>query len=283
MPADPVVPVHVPGPRGPWSPLRESLLRHGLAVAYGWVPQWTPDRPDGPSLRRLLGTNLPHYLTLSHPRARERYLASRVFFRHTAAQAMDAPAQSVDIAYMPHGRPYVRGCAELELGLSHAGPLLVAAVSRHGRVGVDAEAADRWLGGEGWENSVCTPQERALLVLLPPERRNGELIRLWTLKEAYSKAMGQGMRYPFDRIGFARPGPPQRSLGPDGDWHPVAGWDCSTATVPGAERTYLVSWVHRRPPTGPAHTSHTPGWAMREVLAALRPGPVRRPEPWRAP
>ncbi|MFJ7233986.1 4'-phosphopantetheinyl transferase family protein [Streptomyces tendae] len=251
----PVRPVHVPGPDGPWAPLRESLRRHSLAVVYGWAPRWSP------------------------PREQERRPASRTFFRRVVAEALGVPPRSVDIAYMPHGRPFVRGCADLEVGLSHSGPLLVAAVSRCGRVGVDAEAADR-TPDDGWEEMVCTPQERGRLTGLAPGTRAAELIRMWTLKEAYSKAMGQGMRYPFDRIGFALPGPPQRSLGPDGDWHPVTGWHCATRTVRGGDRPYLVSWVHRcpdRPDTPSA------GWPAEEVLPVLLPEAVRRPVPWTAP
>ncbi|MGW6056110.1 4'-phosphopantetheinyl transferase family protein [Streptomyces sp. NPDC055189] len=272
-----------PGPAGPWLPLRESLRRHGFAVAYGWVPAWLPAGPSGPDeaeLRRLLGGRLTHYLKLTHPRARRDYLASRVFFRHIVGAALDAPAQSVDIAYMPHGRPYVRGCGELEVGLSHSGPLLVAAVSRNGRIGVDAEAADRPLDDSGWARDVCTPQERVLLAALPPERRSGELVRMWTLKEAYSKAMGQGMRYPFDRFGFTGAGAPERSLGPADQWHAVAGWHCATTVLPEGERPYRVSWVYqRRDGAGTASS----GWLDEAVPAVWSDGSLRRSARWTAP
>ncbi|WP_170843101.1 4'-phosphopantetheinyl transferase family protein [Streptomyces oceani] len=248
-------------------------------MAYGWELEWLPPCPDETELRGLLGGQLPRYLELTHHRARERYLASRVFFRHIVAVALSAPPESVDIGYMPHGRPYVRGCGELEVSLSHSGPLQVAAVSRVGRIGVDAEAADRPLDGSGWDQSVCTPQERVLLASLPPEHRSAELVRMWTLKEAYSKAMGQGMRYPFERLGFSRSGVPERSLGEDGDWHPLEGWNCATTLLEGA-RPYRVSWVHqRREAAGTASA----GWPAEAVLMALSHGSLRRQARWRAP
>ncbi|TXS59580.1 4-phosphopantetheinyl transferase family protein, partial [Streptomyces sp. me109] len=40
---------------------------------------------------------------------------------------------------------------------------------------------------------VCTPAEAAELAALPEDERTVRLLHLWTLKEAYTKALGHGM------------------------------------------------------------------------------------------
>ncbi|AXK31831.1 4-phosphopantetheinyl transferase [Streptomyces armeniacus] len=264
MSAAPAPLVHAPGPGGPWHSVRDSLRHHGLAVAYGWAAAWVP--PGTAQRERELPDGGPDGARRPPPpRVRERRSAARFFFRHTVARALGTSPAYVDLAYMPHGRPYVRGCDGLEVSLSHSGPLLAVALSTRGRVGVDVEAADRPLGGAGWERRVCTPRERAVLAAVPGERRTAELVRMWTLKEAYSKALGQGMRYAFDRLGFPSDGPPERSLGPEGHWQPVTGWHCATA-LPESAPAYRVSWVYQRRPDAAASAS---GWADADVAAFL--------------
>ncbi|MDX3229749.1 4'-phosphopantetheinyl transferase family protein [Streptomyces sp. ME19-01-6] len=142
--------------------------------------------------------------TLPRPAARGRFMASRLLLKHLVAAVSDTTPEAVCLAYEPGGRPYARrvGADRVEVGLSHTGELLVAGVSRRGRIGVDVEAAGRPMPYADVGRRLCAPAERAALAGLVEPERERALLRLWTLKEAYTKALGRGMRLAFDEFEF---------------------------------------------------------------------------------
>ncbi|WP_371497204.1 4'-phosphopantetheinyl transferase superfamily protein [Kitasatospora sp. NBC_00374] len=233
------------GPGGGWDEVRESLTRRGSAVLVAglgdWVPRERPpaDGPGGeyPGDRAVLGRDWARYQAMSHEQVRERFLASRLLLKTAAGAALQAPPETVDLAYKLGGRPYLRGCDQVDISLSHTEDLLVVGLTRCGWIGVDAEVADRTLLGTGAERQICTPYEAAQLELLEPGRRNPALVRLWTLKEAYSKAIGQGLRFRFTEFGFATGAERVQVLRPDGSPGTGGEWSFGTWAVTG----YTVS------------------------------------------
>jgi 4'-phosphopantetheinyl transferase len=94
------------------------------------------------------------------------------------------------------------GLPQLGVSLSHTRNLVIAAVADGCAVGIDAE----WLGRErsldGFINFFCTPMEKQQLAATPKAQRMRTVMTLWTLKEAYGKATGRGLRYPLKSHGF---------------------------------------------------------------------------------
>ncbi|WP_181798604.1 4'-phosphopantetheinyl transferase superfamily protein, partial [Streptomyces sp. WELS2] len=133
---------------------------------------------------------------------RARFAASRRLVKHAAAAVLDVPADRLELARGPAGRPYLRGCDRLALSLSHTGDLLVLALSLHGAIGVDAEALGRSGCRALLAQRACTAQELTDLRALPVHERGDAMLRLWTLKEAYTKALGVGTGLPFGTFGF---------------------------------------------------------------------------------
>lgn len=123
--------------------------------------------------------------------------------------------------------------ADLHFNLSHADGLVAVATSREGPVGVDVEACARTIDVETIGRRVFAPGEP------------GEPLRLWTLKEAVSKATGLGLSLPFNQIVFG--GDPPRLVqipephGPSARWwvHSEVFADHWLA-VAAAERDYAV-------------------------------------------
>jgi len=224
-------PLSAPGPDSPWQRVHDELVRSGSVLVYGRMPGWRPDA-DADDLRLLLGRDWPRYQKLDRADMRERFLASRLFLRYTAAAALRTSPQLVDLAYLPSGRPYVRGLDQIDISLSHTDETMVVGVTRRGRIGVDVERADRRLAHTGSEAQACTPFERRHLDRGGDSVRNDTMVRLWTLKEAYSKALGQGLRFRFTEFGFALRGESgARLVRPDGSATDDEGWTFGTFTV----------------------------------------------------
>ncbi|MCD0486332.1 4'-phosphopantetheinyl transferase superfamily protein [Streptacidiphilus sp. ASG 303] len=196
-------PIEVADTAGPWARVRQSVAWYGQVVVYAAWQGWIPAALADPELRTLLGSRDWQRLSgLAAPEARARFAASRLMMRYTAGAALQVPPDSVELAYKPGGRPYLRGCDQLDVSLSHTGDLVVVALNRRGRIGVDTEPADRRIRYTAVERHLCIPAERRVLAELPEEEQERELLRIWTLKEAYTKALGQGMRMGFNQFGF---------------------------------------------------------------------------------
>ncbi|WP_371681546.1 4'-phosphopantetheinyl transferase superfamily protein [Streptomyces sp. NBC_01276] len=207
-----------------WEAVRADLRTHGTALVHGTLADWRPRDADGPALRAVLGRDWARYSSIAHEDIRERYAASRRLLKHAAAAALHADAVDLELTYGPTGRPYLRGCDQIDISLSHTGDLLLVGLTTRGLVGVDAELADRQIYSKGLDRHICTPAERLNLTELEPAQRNPRLVRLWTLKEAYSKAIGQGMQFRFTEFGFGPDGRPVRVHRPDGTPGAGAEW-----------------------------------------------------------
>ncbi|MGP3987932.1 4'-phosphopantetheinyl transferase superfamily protein [Streptomyces sp. 3N207] len=231
-------PVRVSGPEGPWERVREAVERHGSVVVHARLAQWLPDDLEDEGLRPLLGRDHARFRKMTHPQVRARFVASRLLLKHVACAVIEAAPEAVELAYKPGGRPYLRGLDQIDISLSHTEDLLLVGLTRRGWIGVDAEAKDRPMLGLGTENQVCTPYERSTLAQIAEERRNAALVRLWTLKEAYSKAIGQGMRFRFTEFGFSPQDRNVQVLRPDGAPGTGEEWAFHTCLI---DRAYTVS------------------------------------------
>ncbi|MGI5195719.1 4'-phosphopantetheinyl transferase family protein [Streptomyces sp. CA-288835] len=231
-------PVQISGRDGAWDRVRADLEEHAVAVLHARLADWRPDRAGGPRLRALLGRDWDRYLEMTHPDVRMRFAASRVLLKFAAAVALRVPPQAVELGYGPTGRPFLRGYDAVDISLSHTEDLLLIGLTTKGLIGVDAERADRPLYTRGLHRHVCTPHEMTVLERLPQRRRGPALVRLWTLKEAYSKAIGQGLRFRFTDFGFGGEHQPARVLAPDGAPGTGVEWEFRTFSVDGG---YVVS------------------------------------------
>ncbi|MFD5712992.1 4'-phosphopantetheinyl transferase family protein [Streptomyces pharetrae] len=235
----PLPPVHVagPGPGRPWQTVRARLEQNGNAVVTATWGEWLTAALADPALRPLLGHDWQRYRRTRDAAARYRFLTSRMIVKYTAAAALRTDPAELDLAYRIGGRPFIRGYDQIDVSLSHTDDLITVGISRTGRIGVDAEPADRTVSFELLHRHMCTPAESAELARLPPARQTAQLLRLWTLKEAYTKALGQGLRLGFTEFGFAADS--SALTAPDGSPAARGAWAFATHLVLGSR--YLVS------------------------------------------
>ncbi|MFC7986254.1 4'-phosphopantetheinyl transferase family protein [Streptomyces sp. NPDC057336] len=144
-------------------------------------------------------------------RDRRQYLVAHSLVRRVLALESGLPEAEAVIWRSSRGRPFLqkppeglpRGGRELDFNLSHAGGHNLLGVVRRHRIGVDVERLDR--GDQGFDTILETfaASERDWVTRAAPGRpRDRRLLRLWTLKEAYSKARGLGLGLPFDAFSF---------------------------------------------------------------------------------
>lgn len=135
-------------------------------------------------------------------RDRRHYIASRGLLRHLLGSALDAPASGLVFEHGPQGKPAlsspIRQGRTLRFNLSHSTGWAMFALSWHSEVGIDLESVARLdrdtKGLADLATRVLSARELEIWRALPDAAsRERAFLRAWTRKEAYAKAIGQGL------------------------------------------------------------------------------------------
>jgi 4'-phosphopantetheinyl transferase len=100
----------------------------------------------------------------------------------------------------PHGKPEIvsaPGSPPLHFNLSHTAGLVGCALSRGHLVGFDVESATRQRDVLSIAERFFSGAEAGALRGLPAPARADAFLRLWTIKEAVTKALGGGLTIPL--------------------------------------------------------------------------------------
>lgn len=95
-----------------------------------------------------------------------------------------------------HGKPFIEG-SELRFNLSHSHQMALLAVGPL-ELGVDVEYVERKTPYEDLAQRFFSAPEAAEFMALPQDRRKEVFFTIWTRKEAYIKAIGEGLSHPLD-------------------------------------------------------------------------------------
>jgi 4'-phosphopantetheinyl transferase len=140
---------------------------------------------------------------------REERLLSKALARVTLARYARLPPAALRFGRNAHGKPWLSAplldglaapalAPRLCFSVAHAPGALLCAVSLDADVGCDVEEASRGNAAvaQRLARRYFTPAEVAALDALPPgEPRRRRFLHLWTLKEAYVKALGRGIAH----------------------------------------------------------------------------------------
>jgi 4'-phosphopantetheinyl transferase len=169
-----------------------------------------------------------------------RYILGRALLRWALGNVLGLPPPAVPIVRGVRGRPQLAGDTGLDFNVSHTEGVALIGIARAGRIGVDVERADRDVRADGLARKFLTPAERATLVPLPEAERRARFLRYWTCKEAMSKATGEGLSAPFQRLEVQLADAIELVKGP----HPYepSRWRLHAVDVPGDYLATLALW-----------------------------------------
>ncbi|NKE45460.1 4'-phosphopantetheinyl transferase superfamily protein [Roseomonas frigidaquae] len=203
------------------------------AVRLRWVH---PDAVDAPTLAAWHATldaaEQDAAARFRFEADRRAYIAAHALARLMLAEAAGLPAPALRFLRGPQGKPELdptHGLPWLRFNLSHTRSLVACALAAEDDIGLDVEDLSRREAGPGLAERYFAPAEAALLEATPPADRHATFLRIWTLKEAYVKATGQGISAGLDSFAFTLD-PPRLSFAPGGtarwrflQWQPTPG------------------------------------------------------------
>jgi 4'-phosphopantetheinyl transferase len=128
-----------------------------------------------------------------------RSLVAEILIRVMLVKQSNSRNMDIRILSNSYGKPYVEGHS-VEFNISHSGEWVAAVISQSS-VGIDVEKIQRI------EMDIAkrffTEKEYAEIAAKDETERNRYFFDLWTLKESYIKACGQGLSIPLNLFSFS--------------------------------------------------------------------------------
>lgn len=195
-----------------------------LAAPIPAISLWLCELDSGPDELATLSVCLS---PAEHQRAarfgtevlRRRWITGRACLREALGLAIGTEAAAVKLRRGVRGRPELDGAPPYpDFNISHTGDVALIAVgsglAAHERIGVDLEYRHREVAADRLARKFLGERERATIAALDFDARRRAFLRLWTCKEAMSKATGDALSAPFRELDVDIAAAPRLRAGP---------------------------------------------------------------------
>lgn len=127
-----------------------------------------------------------------------RWLTGRGILRAVLSERLSGPARNLAIRTAPGGKPWLpHPATDVRFNVSHSHGWLFVALADGHDVGVDVQFIDPAVDIDAIARCFFTPRERRMLGAGTATGRRRLFFSMWTLKEAWLKAMGSGLSRPL--------------------------------------------------------------------------------------
>jgi 4'-phosphopantetheinyl transferase len=159
-------------------------------------------------------------------RDRNRFIVARARLRQLLAARLGVGPASVELVYGARGKPALArrfAHSGLRFNVSHSNDVAVYAFAPGREVGIDVEAVRVIRDADDIAARFFSRRENEAYLALDPRDRPLGFFNCWTRKEAFIKALGDGLSHPLDRFDVSlTPGEPAKILRVDS----TPGGDC---------------------------------------------------------
>jgi 4'-phosphopantetheinyl transferase len=171
------------------------------------------------------------------PERRRAFIRGRLMARHLLAHYLGRSVGSIALDVHESGKPFVRreeGDPAVEIGVAHSNGVLLVAISSAGPIGVDTERVDPAIQHDLIARRFFAPEETAALAACAPAEHDRAFFRCWTRKEAFVKALGDGLGYSLSSFVVSVDDAAISPVSPATGWHvhdvaPGAGYEGALA------------------------------------------------------
>lgn len=142
------------------------------------------------------------YVKLADARIRNEFLVTRQLVRTALSHHLSRKPAELCFCCNQFGKPSLSQSCGLEFNISNTCQLAVCLVSFSGPVGVDIEQWSRAADVMEVAERCISQREMQQLFSYTPTLRHQRALSLWTLKEAYLKAIGIGLTAGLNNVEF---------------------------------------------------------------------------------
>lgn len=139
---------------------------------------------------------LYRYKSFSDVLRKRQFLFSRFLLKNKLYETTGINSDEIYFEIGTHGKPYFSK-ARTFFSISHSENYVAYVISKK-EVGLDIQVQRDFSNIDGLIQKNCHPNE--VLFLNDSQNKESEFLKLWTLKEAYSKCIGKGIQAQFSSI-----------------------------------------------------------------------------------
>ena len=235
------------------------------------VHVWRAPLDPGPEVRDALATLLSpeeqaRAASFRFDRDRDAFIVARGQLRLLLSGYLGRLPEDVAFEYGAQGKPALASPTDLQFNLSRAGDMALYAFAWGRQLGVDVEPVRALPDADATVERFFSAEEVAVYRGLPEDQRPAAFFACWTRKEAFIKALGEGLTHPLDAFDVTvRPDEPATLLRVRGASTPRR-WHLQSLPVgPGMAAT--VAMEGRPCPVACWQTSHLVDAYLSEALA----------------
>ncbi len=161
-----------------------------------------------------------------------RYAAAHAQLRLILAPYLALAPTAIQFSTTEFGKPHLIGTEAINFNLSHAGDQMLVGVVRGRAIGVDIEQIRPDFATTDIAMHYFSAVEQAAFQVVPDEQKAQAFFRAWTRKEAFIKAVGEGLSLPLADFDVTlAPGEPARLLAVRGSAQAAAQWQMADVKV----------------------------------------------------
>jgi 4'-phosphopantetheinyl transferase len=134
---------------------------------------------------------------------KRRFVADRGVLRLILGQYLYVEPRQLQFCYGPHGKPYLTeefGAGALRFSMAHSHELAIYAFTLGRDIGVDLEHVRILPDAEKIAARLFSTRENSAWLRLPDDQKQDAFYVCWTCKEAYVKALGNGLAQPLGQL-----------------------------------------------------------------------------------
>lgn len=221
------------------------------------------------------------HASFRHAASQRNFLCGRVLAKSLVARRLACTPGDVRIAYDYDGKPLFSNptsACVLSVSISHTDGMVAVAVGMASRLGIDVENMDRPAEHLPLNGRILAEKELRDVLACSQAGRVERFLQYWTLKEAWAKSIGVGLRARFSDIEFDLGSPVSSSSVASGT---QSGKHCQTSLVRiggkhllalsfGGMDAAQIEWLTWAPNQGDDHFSHATRPTIQSLPAALR-------------
>lgn len=162
------------------------------------------------------------------------FIIARGILRSLIGKYLEIDPAKIFFHYTEFGKPAIAGNHSLQFNISHAQNIALFAFIRKFNIGVDVEFVNPQIEVKDIATNFFSANEISKLLALPGNQHTLGFFNCWTRKEAFIKAVGEGLSFPLDQFEVSlEPDKPAKLLATNWEPEAVSKWSIYSIS-PGA-------------------------------------------------